>query len=825
MATGEGKTLVASLPSYLNALAGKGVHVVTVNDYLARRDAENIGQIHRFLGLSVGLIQSYMEPAERRENYSKDITYVTNSELGFDYLRDNLALNEEQIVLTRGFNYCIVDEADSILIDEARTPLIISEKTVAPVAKYANSAKIASVLEEKVHYMVDEKSQAVTLTERGFADVEKILSVKDLFNPKDPWSPYIINALKAKSLFKKDVQYVVRGKEVMIVDEFTGRVLEGRRWSNGLHQSVEAKEGLDPSQETQTVASITYQSFFRLYKTLSGMSGTANTEAKEFADIYGLPVTCIPTALPVARRDNPDAVFRTQNGKWKAVMGDIARRHTKGQPILIGTTSIQASQELSKLLTELKVPHEVLNAEAERAGRESEIVAQAGRAFAITIATNMAGRGTDILLGGNSAFFAKKKIMQKLCPALLTKQTGLPPKEQLAITENPACIPLPELSDEAQASIDKAVKLSEEKLGKLSGMLEVESILSTVSETGPLEERHMIALREAFQTCKAEFAVRTGKDKGEVLELGGLHIIGTERHESRRIDQQLRGRAGRQGDPGSSRFFLALDDKLFQVFGGSSIDGLLKTLRVEEDMPLEAESVSDSLNRVQKNVEEYFYGIRKEMFKYDEILSTQREALYALRRKMVARPADSNEEEDGIADTMLEYCLDTANEIVPNYAKDKGVDAAGLANKLAQFFSGINLSADDLSKVSGNALTELVKERVEDVLARKEGELDAAKEGFAVEIERYIALTQVDNLWKQHLKDMDFLKEFVGLRSYKQSDPFEDYQVEGYELFQEMLAGVRRNTVYSFFQYQLKDETNKAKAKDAKPKKKKKSRK
>jgi len=766
-----------------------------------------------------------MEPAERRENYSKDITYVTNSELGFDYLRDNLALNEEQIVLTRGFNYCIVDEADSILIDEARTPLIISEKTVAPVAKYANSAKIASVLEEKVHYMVDEKSQAVTLTERGFADVEKILSVKDLFNPKDPWSPYIINALKAKSLFKKDVQYVVRGKEVMIVDEFTGRVLEGRRWSNGLHQSVEAKEGLDPSQETQTVASITYQSFFRLYKTLSGMSGTANTEAKEFADIYGLPVTCIPTALPVARRDNPDAVFRTQNGKWKAVMGDIARRHTKGQPILIGTTSIQASQELSKLLTELKVPHEVLNAEAERAGRESEIVAQAGRAFAITIATNMAGRGTDILLGGNSAFFAKKKIMQKLCPALLTKQTGLPPKEQLAITENPACIPLPELSDEAQASIDKAVKLSEEKLGKLSGMLEVESILSTVSETGPLEERHMIALREAFQTCKAEFAVRTGKDKGEVLELGGLHIIGTERHESRRIDQQLRGRAGRQGDPGSSRFFLALDDKLFQVFGGSSIDGLLKTLRVEEDMPLEAESVSDSLNRVQKNVEEYFYGIRKEMFKYDEILSTQREALYALRRKMVARPADSNEEEDGIADTMLEYCLDTANEIVPNYTKDKGVDAAGLANKLAQFFSGINLSADDLSKVSGNALTELVKERVEDVLARKEGELDAAKEGFAVEIERYIALTQVDNLWKQHLKDMDFLKEFVGLRSYKQSDPFEDYQVEGYELFQEMLAGVRRNTVYSFFQYQLKDETNKAKAKDAKPKKKKKSRK
>jgi len=371
MATGEGKTLVASLPSYLNALSGKGVHVVTVNDYLARRDAENIGQIHRYLGLSVGLIQSYMEPEERRENYGKDITYVTNSEIGFDYLRDNLALNEDQIVLTRGFNYCIVDEADSILIDEARTPLIISEKTVAPIAKYANSAKIASVLEDGVHFVSDEKSQSVTLTERGFADVERILSIKDLFNPKDPWSPYIINALKAKALFKKDVQYVTRGSEIMIVDEFTGRVLEGRRWSNGLHQSVEAKEGMEPSQETQTVASITYQSFFRLYKTLSGMSGTALTEAKELSDIYGLPVTCIPTALPVSRRDNPDAVFRTQNGKWKAVMGDIARRHTKGQPIMVGTTSIQASQQLSKLLEELKVPHEVLNAEAERAGRRA----------------------------------------------------------------------------------------------------------------------------------------------------------------------------------------------------------------------------------------------------------------------------------------------------------------------------------------------------------------------------------------------------------------------------------------------------------------------
>jgi len=808
MATGEGKTLVASLPSYLNALSGKGVHVVTVNDYLARRDAENIGQIHKFLGLEVGLIQAEMGPEERRENYLKDITYVTNSELGFDYLRDNLALSDKEIVLGRAFNFCVVDEADSIMVDEARTPLIISEKTEAPVAKYANSAKIASVLEENVHYTVDEKSQSVVLTERGFADVERILSIKDLFNPKDPWSPYILNALKAKSLFKKDVQYVTRGNEIMIVDEFTGRVLEGRRWSNGLHQSVEAKEGLKPSSETQTVASITYQSFFRLFPKLSGMSGTARTEAQEFGDIYGLTVVSIPTALPVARRDNEDVTFRTQQGKWKAVMGDIARRHTKGQPILIGTTSVQASENLDKLLTELEVPHEVLNAKPENVARESEIVAQAGRAFAITIATNMAGRGTDILLGGNSGFFAKKKIMQQLAPALLDKKSGLPPREALQIQENPACIPLPEISDEVTDTIAKAAAACKEELGACKNMLEVESLLAVAAETGPVAEgSHLALLREAYKVTKAEYDTRCKKEKDEVEELGGLHIIGTERHESRRIDQQLRGRAGRQGDPGSSRFFLALDDKLFQVFGGSSIDGLLKTLRVDEEMPLEAKSVTESLDKVQKNVEEYFYGIRKEMFKYDEILSTQREAIYKIRRDLVQGDADA------MSDQLLQYCAETAKEIVPNYCKE-GIDAAGLSAKLKQFFEGIAVTEEELASQSSEAaVTGYVLDKVEEALTTKEGELDAVKEAMAYEIERYITLTQVDNLWKQHLKDMDFLKEFVGLRSYKQGDPFQEYQEEGFELFQDMLAGVRRNTVYSFFQYKLKNEDNRKKAK------------
>jgi len=816
MATGEGKTLVASLPSYLNALSGKGVHIVTVNDYLAQRDAENIGQIHRFLGLTVGLIQADQTPDQRRKNYLCDLTYVTNSELGFDYLRDNLAMTEQEMVLTRPFNFCIVDEADSIMIDEARTPLIISEKTAAPVTKYANSAKIASVLEENVHYAVDERSQAVTLTERGFADVERILNIKDLFNPRDPWSPYITNALKAKALFKKEVQYVLKGSEVMIVDEFTGRVLEGRRWSNGLHQSVEAKEGLKPTAETQTVASITYQSMFRLFPTLAGMTGTAKTEDQEFKDIYELDVVQIPTTLPVARRDNPDATFRTQQGKWKAVMGDVARRHTKGQPILIGTTSVEASENLDRILTEFQVPHEILNAKPENVERESEIVAQAGRAFAITVATNMAARGTDILLGGNAGFFAKKRIMQKLAPALLSKANGLPSKERMEIMENSACIPLPELTDEANAAIDAAVAKAKEEVGEVKNMKELDSMLAVASETGPVTPNsHMDLLRAAYLASKSVFNERCAKEKAEVEELGGLHVIGTERHESRRIDKQLRGRAGRQGDPGSSRFFLALDDKLFQVFGASSIEPLLKTLRVEEDMPLEAQSVTTALDKVQQNVEEYFYGIRKEMFKYDEILRTQREAAYIIRRRLVMN------DDAGLSDEMLDYSIQTADEIIPNYFKDKTpVDAAGLVAKLKQFFEGIELTEAEV--VGGQqAVREIVIRKVEAVLASKEGELDAVKGKFAGEIERYITLTQMDNLWKQHLKDMDFLKEFVGLRTYKQSDPFEDYQEEGFELFTEMLAGVRRNSVYSFFQYKLKNEENKEKAATGKKEKRK----
>mmetsp|Transcript_26866 Transcript_26866/g.62213 ORF Transcript_26866/g.62213 Transcript_26866/m.62213 type:complete len:997 (+) Transcript_26866:53-3043(+) len=816
MNTGEGKTLVASLASYLNALTGKGVHVVTVNDYLARRDSENIGQIHKFLGLTVGLIQAGQKPDERRRNYECDITYVTNSELGFDFLRDNLAMTPDEMVLGRPLNMCIVDEADSIMIDEARTPLIISEKTEAPVAKYANSAKIAAVLEEKVHYTVDEKSQSVVLTERGFGDVEKILNVEDLFNPKDPWSPYIINALKAKSLFKREVQYVKKGNEILIVDEFTGRVLEGRRWSNGLHQSVEAKEGISPSAETQTIASVTYQSFFRQFPKLSGMSGTAATEAAEFKDIYDLGVICIPTALPVARRDNADVTFRTQQGKWEAVMGDIARRHTKGQPILIGTTSIQASEQLHELLDKFEVPHELLNAKPENVDRESEIVAQAGRAFAITISTNMAGRGTDILLGGNAGFFAKKKVMQKLAPALVSKQNGLPPKDRMEIQTNPACVPLPDLSEGTQELIEKAAADAKAKVGSCPNMLEVEAMLAQAAESGPLEDgSHLVAIREAYQAAKAEFDKQCSGEKEDVMDLGGLHVIGTERHESRRIDAQLRGRSGRQGDPGSSRFFLALDDPIFRMFGGNSIDGLLKTLRVEENMPLEAKSVADSLDKVQQGVEEYFYGIRKEMFKYDEIVATQREALYTLRRNLVL--ADEND----MSDSLEEYCLETVGEIAPNYLGKADPDLQGLMAKVKQFFEGIELDEATLAQGDDATKVAYLKTQARECLLRKEGGLDAVKDHFAFEIERYLTLTQVDNLWKQHLKDMDYLKQFVGLRSYKQIDPFEEYQQEGYELFQDMLAAVRRNTVYSFFQYKLQDETNKQKAKAGGKKKKK----
>jgi len=791
MATGEGKTLAATMPVFVAALGGRGVHVVTANDYLAARDCAVMGEVFRFLGLTVGLVLAGSSNEERREAYACDVTYVTNSELGFDYLRDNLAMAENEVVMQRPFNFCVVDECDSILIDEARTPLIISSRESAPAMKYENAFKLAQALQKRTHYQVSEKEQNVLLTETGLADCSKALGGIDLFDAADPWAPYIQNALKAKEIFKKDINYIVRaGKEIIIIDEFTGRAMEGRRWSDGLHQSVEAKEGIAVSAETQTIASVSYQSFFRLFPKLGGMTGTASTEADELADIYNLAVIPIPTALPIARKDYPDVVFKNQAGKFRAVMREVARVHPKGQPILIGTTSVDASEAISQLLLEVEVPHEVLNAKPEIVDRESEIIAQAGRKYAITIATNMAGRGTDILLGGNPDYFAKAFMRNLLAK---TYMEGYSSDEEF--------LKMPcDLSDDTAAAVQVAVKALEPNFKSLPDAAARQAFASEVvvlaGEFGPLRDDIPETVREGFQLVKEDFAVVLRQEKDEVADLGGLYVMGTERHESRRVDNQLRGRAGRQGDSGASRFFLALDDNLFRVFGGDKMGGILNSFRVDEDTPIESTMVNNALDNVQKQTEKYYAGIRRSLFDYDEIISSQREAFYSERRRVL----DGNAEQASAK--FVKYSLDTLLEILPNYVGAKE-NMEGLANKLGQFFAGLkDASAEDLKKVEKSKLEEYLKRQVTVLVEEKEASLDGLKAGFAEEVERFLILTQMDTLWKQHIRNMNTLRDLIGLRSYGNANPLEDYQVEGYKMFTDMLVTVRRNSVYSLFQYQ-----------------------
>jgi preprotein translocase subunit SecA len=556
MRTGEGKTLVAALPSYLNALQGRGVHVVTVNDYLARRDSENIGQIHRFLGITVGLVQQGLTEDQRRAAYGSDITYVTNSELGFDYLRDNLAQDKSDLVLDRGFNYCVIDEVDSILIDEARTPLIISGPSDKPSDKYYKAAKIGEALAKDIHYTVDEKQRNVLLTEEGYEAAEDVLAVPDLYDPREQWASYIINALKAKELFNKDTSYIIRSGEIIIVDEFTGRTMPGRRWSDGLHQAVEAKEALPIQNESVTLASISYQNFFRAYPKLAGMTGTAATEAAEFANIYNLSVAVVPTNRTVSRTDNPDVVFRSETGKWRAVVQEISRMHKSGRPVLVGTTSVEKSEILAQALTAEGIPHELLNAKPENVERESEIVAQSGRKGAVTIATNMAGRGTDILLGGNPDFMARLRLREALMPRVVSLvDTGSvdpagnrPVKARAAVggggvkktwAINPALYPC-QLSESSLKVIDEATAAAVGAWGERQlDELEAEERLAIACEKGPTSDPVVAALRKAFTVVEEEFKAVTDREKQEVVGLGGLHVVGTERHESRRIDNQV----------------------------------------------------------------------------------------------------------------------------------------------------------------------------------------------------------------------------------------------------------------------------------------------
>ncbi|MBT9311781.1 preprotein translocase subunit SecA [Leptothoe kymatousa] len=820
MKTGEGKTLVATLPAYLNALSGKGVHVVTVNDYLARRDAEWMGQVHRFLGLSVGLIQQGMSPAERRKNYNCDITYGTNSEFGFDYLRDNMASSIEEVV-QRPFNYCIIDEVDSILVDEARTPLIISGQVDRPQEKYERAADIARQLDAETHYEVDEKARNVLLTDEGFEQAENLLNVKDLFDPKDPWAHFVFNAVKAKELFVKDVNYIVRNDEVVIVDEFTGRVMPGRRWSDGLHQAIEAKEHVDIQPETQTLASITYQNFFLLYDKLSGMTGTAKTEEAEFEKIYDIEVTIIPTNRPIARKDVSDVVYKTEAAKWNALAQECAEMHETGRPVLVGTTSVEKSELLSGLLEKLNVPHNLLNAKPENVERESEIVAQAGRGGAVTIATNMAGRGTDIILGGNGDYMARLKMREYLMPKVVrpedeqgfgvakvagagggrTSAKGFQGngKKKKTWKASPEIFPT-DLSSDTEKALKDAVAFAVKTYGPQSlSELEAEDKIATAAEKAPTEDAAIQKLREVYKQILAEYEDFTDAEHDKVIELGGLHVIGTERHESRRVDNQLRGRAGRQGDPGSTKFFLSLEDNLLRIFGGDRVAGLMNAFRVEEDMPIESGMLTRSLEGAQKKVETYYYDIRKQVFEYDEVMNNQRRAIYAERRRVL--------EGDKLKELVIGYGEQTMDDIVEAYINPElppeEWDLDNIVGKVKEFIYLLeDLTADQLENLSMGEIKTFLREQVHIAYDIKESQVDKMKPGLMREAERFFILQQVDTLWREHLQQMDALRETVGLRGYGQKDPLIEYKSEGYEVFLDMMTGIRRNVVYTMFQFQ-----------------------
>ena len=831
MKTGEGKTLVATLPAYLNALSGRGVHVVTVNDYLARRDAEWMGQIHRFLGLSVGLIQQEMAPADRSRNYGCDITYATNSELGFDYLRDNMATDIAEVV-QRDFHYCVIDEVDSILVDEARTPLIISGQIERPQEKYRQASQIADQLlrsaemgkdgiDPEGDYEVDEKQRNVTLTDEGYGKAEQLLGVADLYNPADPWAHFINNALKAKELFVKDVNYIVRAGDAVIVDEFTGRVMPGRRWSDGLHQAIEAKEGLEIQPETQTLASITYQNFFLLYPRLAGMTGTAKTEEVEFEKTYKLEVTVVPTNRSRSRADWTDQVYKNETAKWQAVASETAQIHTTGRPVLVGTTSVEKSELLSALLAQQQVPHNLLNAKPENVEREAEIVAQAGRAGAVTIATNMAGRGTDIILGGNSDYMARLKLREVLLPRLVRPEEAghLPPVPQRSPSGGggfAADAPDPfKAPSEAKAlgtlypcALHPSTETALAELGRelvtawgdrAISVLELEDRIAQAAEKAPTTDAQIQRLRDLIGQVKAEYDLVVKQEEEQVRTAGGLHVIGTERHESRRVDNQLRGRAGRQGDPGSTRFFLSLEDNLLRIFGGERVAGLMNAFRVEEDMPIESGMLNRSLEGAQKKVETYYYDIRKQVFEYDEVMNNQRKAVYAERRRVL--------ENRGLKQQVIGYGERTINDIVDAYVNPdlppEEWDLDQVVSKAKEFVYLLeDLKPEQLQGLSLDELKAFLQEQMRNAYDIKEGQVEEARPGLMREAERFFILQQIDTLWREHLQAMDSLRESVGLRGYGQKDPLIEYKNEGYDMFLDMMTQMRRNVIYSMFMFQ-----------------------
>ena len=741
MKTGEGKTLVATLPVYLNALEGKGVHVITVNDYLAKRDSEWMGKLYKFLGLSVGLVIAGMEPQEKKAAYSADITYGTNNEFGFDYLRDNMVIYKDQLV-QRGLHYAIIDEIDSILIDEARTPLIISGRANESSDLYKKADNFVKKLQpkviveedvkdfdqaednEKYDYIVDLKAKSASLTQKGIKKAEEAFGLENFNDLENSTLVHHVNqALRANGIMKKDIDYIVKDGEVLIVDEFTGRIMYGRRYNNGLHQAIEAKEHVKIADESKTLATITFQNLFRMYDKLSGMTGTAMTEEAEFEEIYNLDVVAIPTNKPMARKDENDVIYKNENAKFKAVVESIKESHKKGQPVLVGTISIEKSEKLSKLLKQEGIPHEVLNAKYHE--KEAAIIAQAGKFGAVTISTNMAGRGTDIMLGGNSEFLAKEEMQ----------------KQRMS----------PELIEEA----------------------------NTYYET---DDQQILDARKKFQELVEKYDATIKEEKEKVINAGGLKIIGTERHESRRIDNQLRGRAGRQGDVGESKFYIALDDDLMKIFGGDMITKVYNTLGEDENMPIQSRMISNAVENAQKKVESRNFTIRKNVLKYDDVMNAQREIIYKQRREVL----DGKDIHENIIN-MIEFVADNVPHMYLE-GENNEINVESLNNEILNLFGIDMLDFIKTNKNNPETISAKLKEQALEIYKQKEEEITSEQ---MRELERVVMLKVVDEKWMNHIDSMDELKNGIGLRAYGQKDPVVQYRLEGFDMFDEMINNIK----------------------------------
>ena len=760
MKTGEGKTLVALLPTFLNALYGKGTHVITVNDYLAKRDSEDVGQVHRFLGLTVGLIQENMEPDERKTNYNCDVVYVTNNELGFDYLRDNMAYSLEQVV-QRPFFYCVIDEVDSILIDEARTPLIISGVGETNTEKYFQTTKLATTLKRDIHYKVDEKTQNVTLTNEGVSFCEQALRIIDLYSPDEPWIFYILNSVKAKELFQRNKNYIVNeNNEIIIVDEFTGRTMAGRRWSDGLHQAVEAKENLPIQDESQTLASISYQNLFLLYEQLSGMTGTAKTEEAEFEKIYNLTVVQVPTNNSIKRKDLSDLIYKNQYIKWRCIAQECREMYNIGRPVLIGTTTIEKSELLAALLSEYEVPYRLLNARPENVESESAIVAQAGCKKAVTIATNMAGRGTDILLGGNAKFLATNLIQEIF-------ETG----DTLESNDYIKSLDLKDLT------VLENLKTEYKELLK-QPLSDLELQLNPTNN----------AFLQLYNSILSEQKLLINEERKSILNLGGLHVIGTERHESRRIDNQLRGRSGRQGDPGSSRFFLSLEDKLLRIFGGEQILNIMQNIGFEDDTPIQSGLLNKSLESAQKKVEAFYFDTRKQLFEYDEAINIQRNNVYGERRRIFNQKSVRN--------WLLNSAEKSLDDLFSRFNVFENTSTLKLLVEKLQNLLGAPFPSNFSSKIEKDYSYNFLQQQIEITYDLKEVEMEAVEAGLLRELEKSFILQQIDIAWTEHLQKIAFLRDSIRWIAYGQKDPLTEYKKEAFNYFNVMLARIRHRVVY-----------------------------